>query len=123
MRRLLLILSVCCPLSAHARQMTADAVILRNDATFTVTDKTHASYRHTIEFMVTEKGKRRAAFSCSVNNGSTKLKSFSGEIKDATGKVTKIKKSDLRFTEYSDGLADSYATWYYSPNIVHYRRK
>lgn len=94
MRRLLLILSVCCPLSAHARQMTADAVILRNDATFTVTDKTHASYRHTIEFMVTEKGKRRAAFSCSVNNGSTKLKSFSGEIKDATGKVTKIKKSD-----------------------------
>ena len=123
MKHLLLILSVCCPLSAHARQMTSDAVIMRNDASFTVTDKTHATYRHTIEIMVTEKGKSHASFSCSVNNGSTKLKSFSGEIKDATGKVTKIKKSDLRFTEYSEGLADSYMTWYYSPSIVHYPAK
>lgn len=103
-----------------AEQTGPDVVILRNDARFTVKDKTHATYSKTIEMQINDKGKGYADFFCSVNNGSTKLKSFSGEIKDATGKVVKIKKSDLRYTEYSEGLADSYGTWYYSPTILYY---
>ncbi len=103
-----------------AEEMTGDAVIIRNDASFTVTDKNNAVYKSTVEIRITEKGKRYASFSCTVNNGSSKLKSFSGVIKDARGKVHKIKKSDLRYTEYSQGLADSYGTWFYSPSIIHY---
>ncbi len=103
-----------------AKEIAGAAIIVRNDAAFTVTDKTHAIYKRTVEMRITENGKRYASFSCQVNNGSSKLKSFSGVIKDADGKITKIKKSDLRYTEYSEGLADSFGTWFYSPDIIHY---
>lgn len=120
MKQAILILALAISAPLAAQQLTADAVIVRNDASFTVKDKTHAVYKQTTETILTEKGKMYGAFSCSVNNGSTKLKSFSGEIKDATGKVRKIKKSDLTYSEYSEGLADSYGTWFYAPTIINY---
>lgn len=121
MRELLLILAVAIGAPLAAQQKAADAVIVRNDASFTVKDKTHAVYKQTIEtILTTEKAERYGAFFCSVNNGSTRLKSFSGEIKDARGKVRKIKKSDLAYSEYSEGLADSYGTWLYAPTIISY---
>lgn len=121
MRKLLLILAVIIQTTLAAGQTTADAVIVRNNASFTVKDKTHAVYRQTIETILTsEKGEKYGTFLCSVNNGSTRLKSFSGEIRDARGKVRKIKKSDLIYSEYSEGLADSYGTWLYAPTIISY---
>lgn len=120
MKKVILILALAIATPLAAQHKTSDAVIVRNDASFTVKDKTHAVFKQTVKIILTEKGKRYGAFSCSVNNGSTKLKSFSGEIKDAGGKVRKIKKSDLAYSEYSDGLADSYGTWFYAPTVINY---
>ena len=117
---LILTLAAVVQMPLTAQQKEADAVIVRNDASFTVKDKTHAIYRQTVEMRLTENGGKYGVFSCSVNNGSTRLKSFSGEIKDARGKVRKIKKSDLVYSEYSEGLADSYGTWLYAPTIISY---
>lgn len=117
---LILTLAAVVQMPLTAQQKEADAVIVRNEASFTVKDKTHAIYRQTVEMRLTENGGKYGVFSCSVNNGSTRLKSFSGEIKDARGKVRKIKKSDLTFSEYSEGLADSYGTWLYAPTIISY---
>jgi hypothetical protein len=117
-RGLFLILGIISlPLCA---QQVNDAVIIRNDAVFTVISRDKAVYRHEMEILVTKKGSRCADFTCSVNNECSKLTSFSGTVRQADGKTTKIKKKDLSFTEYSEGLADSFTTWYYSPEIKSY---
>ena len=105
---------------AGAQQASA-AILTRNDASFRYEDMTHALYTRTYSMTVTGKDSDDyLSFSCNVNNGSTKLKSFSGEIKEATGKTRKIKKSDLQYTEYSEGLADSYGAYFYSPTVTSY---
>ena len=119
MRRLLFILGLALTLPLHSKE-TDDAIILRNNASYTVISRDKAIYKEEIEILVTKEGKRFANFSCSVNNGSSKLTSFSGTIKDANGKITKLKKRDLSYSEYSEGLSDSYGTWYYTPDIIHY---
>ncbi len=119
MKRCFLFLFGLLSLPLYANQAD-DAVIIRNEAVFTVISRDKAVYKHEIEILVTKKGSRFADFSCSVNNGSTKLTAFSGTIKQADGKTIKVKKRNLSFTEYSEGLADSYTTWYYSPEINSY---
>lgn len=56
-------------------------------------------------------------FSCMVSDFES-LKNFSGTIYDANGKVIKkLKKSDLRYSEYSDHLASDNATYYLMPQF------
>lgn len=119
MKRLLLILGLALSLPLISKEAD-DAIILRNDASYTVISRDKAIYKEEIEILVTKDRKNIASFSCSVNKGSSKLTFFSGTIKDANGKITKLKKRDLSYSEYSEGLSDSYGTWYYTPDIIHY---
>ena len=119
MKRLFILLLGILSQPLYSQQIN-DATIIRNDAVFTVTSRDKATYKHEIEILVTKKGTHYADFSCSVNNGCSKLTSFFGTIKQADGKTTKIRKKDLSFSEYSEGLADSYKTWYYTPEIKCY---
>ena len=123
MKRLIALLALLVSVGVFAQDKSADAIILRNDASFTVTGKNEAVYKNTIEVFLTKKASYCADFSCVVNKGSTKLVSFSGEVTDATGKTTKVKKKDLVYTEYSEGLSDSFQTWMYSPDILQYPAK
>ena len=123
MKRLIALLALLVSVGVFAQDKSADAIILRNDASFTVTGKNKAVYKNTIEVFLTKKASYCADFSCVVNKGSTKLVSFSGEVTDATGKTTKVKKKDLVYTEYSEGLSDSFQTWMYSPDILQYPAK
>ena len=65
-----------------------------------------------------EKGKGDASFVCMCDRFSS-LKKFSGEVRDASGNVIrKIKKSELKVTEYSDELVsdDYYYFFEYTPS-------
>lgn len=68
--------------------------------------------------ILNEKGKEDASFICMCDRFSS-LKKFSGEVRDASGNVIrKIKKSELKVTEYSDGLVsdDYYYFFEYTPS-------
>jgi transglutaminase-like putative cysteine protease len=57
-----------------------------------------------------------AELNINVKNNFSSLKNFSGEIFDRNGNsVRKIKKKDLKYTEYSNEFASDYATYYYEP--------
>ena len=102
-------------------QTSREARLVRNDAVFEYGGPTRATYSHSYTIMIPDKAHERyALFSCYVNNGRTKLKSFSGEVSEGSGKPRKLKRSDLEYTEYSEGLADSYGTYYLSPTINSY---
>ena len=67
--------------------------------------------------ILNEKGKEDASFICMCDRFSS-LKKFSGEVRDASGNVIrKIKKSELKVTEYSDGLVSD--DYYYSVSYTH----
>ena len=68
--------------------------------------------------VLNEKGKEDASFVCLCDRFSS-LKKFSGEVRDTSGNVIrKIKKSELKITEYSDGLVsdDYYYFFEYTPS-------
>lgn len=68
--------------------------------------------------ILNEKGKEDASFICMCDRFSS-LKKFSGEVRDASGNVIrKIKKSELKVTEYSNGLVsdDYYYFFEYTPS-------
>lgn len=118
MRRTLFFLALCLALEASARN-DGGVTLLKNDAKFEYTDPTHALYTHTYTLLFQEgDADGIALFSCTVNNGRTRLKSFSGEIIESSGKPRKLKRTDLSYTEYSEGLADSYGTYFFSPGIT-----
>ncbi len=57
-----------------------------------------------------------AKLNINVKNNFSSLKSFSGEIFDSRGNsVRKVKKKDLKYTEYFGQLASDYAAYYYEP--------
>ena len=68
--------------------------------------------------ILNEKGKEDASFICMCDRFSS-LKKFSGEVRDASGNIIrKIKKSELRITEYSAELVsdDYYYFFEYTPS-------
>lgn len=68
--------------------------------------------------ILNEKGKADASFICMCDRFSS-LKKFSGEVRDASGNVIrKIKKNELKITEYSDQLVsdDYYYFFEYIPS-------
>lgn len=52
MKRLISLLALLISVSVFAQDKSADAIILRNDASFTVTGKNKAVYKNTIEFFL-----------------------------------------------------------------------
>ncbi|BEG99565.1 DUF3857 domain-containing protein [Bacteroides sedimenti] len=70
--------------------------------------------------ILNSKGESEAGFGCSTDMFS-ELKDFRGVIYDATGKqIRKIKKSELRFSEYTESLADDSRHYYFEPDIANY---
>lgn len=79
----------------------------------------HETNLYTVSIL-NERGKKNANFYCYCDKFQD-LKSFSGEVYDANGKlVRKIKKSDLRFSEYSNHLASDGAYYYYECTMPYY---
>lgn len=52
MKRLISLLALFISVSVFAQDKSADAIILRNDASFTVTGKNKAVYKNTIEIFL-----------------------------------------------------------------------
>mgnify|MGYP005754775241 CR=1 FL=1 len=52
MKRLISLLALLVSVSVFAQDKSADAIILRNDASFTVTGKNKAVYKNTIEIFL-----------------------------------------------------------------------
>lgn len=99
----------------------AYSVVRLDNSTFTwlnpETGDEQCTYIITI---LNEKGNDEANFMCYCDKFSD-LKKFSGEIYDANGKlIRKIKKSELKFTEYFSGLASDSKTYYLKCNSPKY---
>ena len=71
-------------------QTSQKPVVLNNDASFEYIDETHATYSRTYTVSIPSKDADRfGVFVCNINTAPTKLKSFSGEIKEASGRSKK----------------------------------
>lgn len=57
MKRLIALLALLVSVGVFAQDKSADAIILRNDASFTVTGKNKAVYKNTIEIFLTKKAR------------------------------------------------------------------
>lgn len=106
-------LLITCNIALHAQtDLRTHAYSIVQDASTDVecTSPTHAiqKEKRVIEIL-NDKGREDANFFCSCDQFSS-LKKFSGEVQDASGNVIrKIKKSELKSTEYSAELAsDNY---------------
>lgn len=95
----------------------ANSIIIENRIDFVCESPTSGVKKETLYIMImNEKGKDEGNFYC-VCDKFTSLRKFSGEIYDRTGRsIRKLKKSDLRMTEYSSGLKDDNYMYYYECN-------
>ncbi len=93
----------------------ANAVIRENSAVFEYTSLQSGKYTEvTVITILNEKGKQYANFTYSGDKYRT-LSSFSGKILDAAGKViSKMKKSDVQSSEYSQYLATDNLNYFYN---------
>lgn len=93
----------------------ANAVIRENSAVFEYTSLQSGKYtKVTVITILNEKGKQYANFTYSGDKYRT-LSSFSGKILDAAGKViSKMKKSDVQSSEYSQYLATDNLNYFYN---------
>ncbi len=69
------------------------------------------------------KDKRGESLAVWVTEGSNKLnelRKFEGTITDSKGKVTKVKKSDLGYTEYSEAMTEDTHHYYFNPRTTSY---
>lgn len=112
----LLLPFACCPALCAQADLHANAYSIVQDATTEIvcTSATNASRKEkrVIEIL-NEKGKEDATFLCQCDRF-TSLKKFSGEVRDASGMVLrKIKKSELKISEYSSELATDVYYYYF----------
>lgn len=93
----------------------ADAVKRENNATFEYTSLQSGKYTEfTAITILNEKGKQYANFHYSGDKYRT-LSSFSGKVCDASGKIiSKMKKSDVQSSEYSQYLATDNLNYFYN---------
>ena len=95
----------------------SDAVV-RHDATeviYTSPGRLVEKHRRQITILK-QAAARKGFFTCVVDRNSA-LKSFAGTVRDAHGKVIrKLKRSELKYSEYSSGLADD--AGYYTLEIL-----
>lgn len=117
-----------CPAQHYAVERLSDslrknaqAVIRLYETDYQYNSPTSATARKTIAVtLLDHKSASHADFVCSVDMFSS-LKSFSGEILDASGRVMrKLNKGDLNYTEYSEHLADDAAYYWLDPPLSFY---
>ena len=117
-----LLQAVVCSGGLHAQtDLHANAYSIIQDAVTDIvcTSPTDAIQKEKRVIQILDgKGKGDASFVCMCDRFSS-LKKFSGEVRDASGNVIrKIKKSELKVTEYSDELVsdDYYYFFEYTPS-------
>lgn len=132
MRRLALLVSALAPLFAWAQNYGANtipddltrganAVVRHYAMEYDLKSKTSATEKHTIVVTILGQGGEDAAELYIFTDDIRGLKSFSGEILDRTGfTLRKIKRSDLKISELSSGLADDSKVYYYEPHVPSY---
>lgn len=114
---LLIAICLCSSLPLHAQDLTKNAysIIKNHQITIVCKSKTQSLNKESLTITIlNEKGLEAAEFVCNCNQFNS-LKSFSGELFNASGKrVRKIKKSDLQRTEYSGSAlsTDNYFFFY-----------
>ena len=99
----------------------AYAVIQSNEIDFICESATNALKKESYTVTVLdEKGKEAAHFLCMCDQFSS-LNKFSGEVYDRTGNlIRKIKKSELKMSEYSSGLTTDDYMYFFECNIGQY---
>ena len=136
--QLFILLWICSFISTHAQeypvsaipdslQKNADAVVRYSETVFVQTDMNNATHKVTeIITVLNEDGKAFGHVVVSLDKFRD-LKSFSGKVTDASGKVIKkVSKKDLTTTAYSPHIAsdDKYSYYEYQPSkypyTVHY---
>lgn len=95
----------------------SDAVVRLDETETTYTSPTNVVERHHRQITILrQSAARKGFFTCVVDRNSA-LKSFAGTVRDAHGKVIrKLKRSELKYSEYSSGLADD--AGYYTLEIL-----
>ena len=95
----------------------SDAVVRLDETETTYTSPTNVVERHHRQITILrQSAARKGCFTCVVDRNSA-LKSFAGTVRDAHGKVIrKLKRSELKYSEYSSGLADD--AGYYTLEIL-----
>lgn len=95
----------------------SDAVVRLDETETTYTSPTNVVERHHRQITILrQSAARKGFFTCVVDHNSA-LKSFAGTVRDAHGKVIrKLKRSELKYSEYSSGLADD--AGYYTLEIL-----
>lgn len=99
----------------------ADAVVRDYSLEYTYFSLVSAAEKfRAVVTVYNEAGESDAMVSIYTNNFRS-LKGFSGEIYDSAGNsIRKIKRSDLKFTDYFSGLASDSRTWYYESKAAVY---
>lgn len=114
---LLIAICLCSSLPLHAQDLTKNAysIIKNHQITIVCKSKTQSLNKESLTITIlNEKGLEATKFVCNCDQFNS-LKSFSGELFNASGKrVRKIKKSDLQRTEYSGSAlsTDDYFFFY-----------
>ncbi|NDV84479.1 transglutaminase domain-containing protein [Bacteroides sp. 51] len=95
----------------------AYCVVLDNQIDFICESLTSAVKKETITIMILDQKAKDAGHFTSMCDKFSTLRKFTGEIFDKSGKsIRKIKKSDLKMTEYSSGLTSDDYLYYYECN-------
>lgn len=99
----------------------AYSVVRLNTIDYTYHNSNSAEQQNTyIVTVMNDKGNSAAYFICYCDKFK-EMKNFSGELYDANGcLLRKIKQSEVKFTEYSSGLASDGKTYYYECNAPSY---
>lgn len=110
-------------LTVQAQDIKQNAYSIVNNASTEMICESPTSAIRKESYTITilnEKGRDAAHFSCMCDKFSS-LHRFGGEILDTNGKsIRKIKKSELKMTEYSSGLTSDDYLYYYECNIPSY---
>lgn len=99
----------------------SDAVIREMRLEYKYDSPTSAAEKHSVVISVLNEAGKSDAELVIYTDMFRSLKSFTGEIFDSAGKsVRKIKRSDLKSTDYFSGLASDMRTWYFEPTAAAY---
>jgi len=102
-------------------QENAHCIVLDNQIDFVCESATSAVKKETVTIMIVDQKAKGAGHFTSTCDKFSTLRKFSGEIFDKDGKsIRKIKKSDLKMTEYSSGLTSDDYLYYYECNAPSY---
>ncbi|MDL2320324.1 transglutaminase family protein [Alistipes sp. OttesenSCG-928-B03] len=99
----------------------ANAVVRCDETVFDYRSKSSATSRHTMVVTVLNPAGDAAAVFSEYATGNRVFKGFSGEIFDDTGRsIRKVKRSEVKESEFSEGLADDSRSYLFEPHVPGY---